>query len=374
MLPTAETARCLVWAGGTLQTRPLAQPVRSDSTLVDVIAGGVCGTDWHVIAGHVTQTGVPRALSLGHEILGRIARVGLNTPVLGTARLAVGDRVVVVPGVACGRCPLCVMYGSHEHLCPQRTVHGFGAWSADGDFPAGGLSSRIELADGIMVYPVPKSVPSRAAVLGELVSVGVRAVERALSGGRPDSGLGTLAGGAAAVLGMGPVGATVALLLRSFGFDVAAVEPDAWRARTLTRRLGIDVHTDPVAFVTEHSAEFDVVLECAGEPAAFAQALHLVRGGGRVLELGHFFSVGDVLVDPSLICRKDIEVVGSVLAPPSAYPRAFRFLGEVDMPWSELVTDVVGLDDIDELLALGKTRQHLKVVVTPDGKGPHDDC
>jgi hypothetical protein len=151
-----------------------------------------------------------------------------------------GDLVVVVPGVACGRCAIGMSFGSHEHLCPHRVVHGFSAYRPDEFFAIGGYATHIELASDIAVAKVPEGMAWARAVLAEMVSIAVRAAERGLGQGRPDLGMGSLVSASAAVLGLGPVGSAVALVLQALGLRVTGFEVNPWRAAHAARRLGID--------------------------------------------------------------------------------------------------------------------------------------
>jgi L-iditol 2-dehydrogenase len=366
----------VVWDGDRLSSRTVHPVHRDDSTVLEVVAAGICGTDLHVM----THSGLGRpdnALGLGHEILGRVERMSPTTPVIGGGTVEVGDLVLVVPGTACGRCTMCLSFGAHEHLCPQRVVHGFSVFREDGAFPLGGFSTRIELAEGIAIVPVPNGMNVNRAVLGELAAVAVRAVERALGHGRPDIGMGTLVGGTAFVLGAGPVGAMVALVLTAAGLDVTVTETNEWRAKHASERLGLRVSLyepgrpwlDETVAASPGGCGYDVVIECGGVPQLFADALVLARAGGRVVELGHFIPDGDVAVDPSVVCRKDLEVVGSVLAPPTSYPKALRLLARDDLAFDGVVTSTLTLDELTDLgLVLGE-RDYLKRMVYPNGGG-----
>jgi threonine dehydrogenase-like Zn-dependent dehydrogenase len=349
-MTTVESTQVAVWDGEEMSVRSVPRSTRPNSTLLEIVAAGVCGTDLHVMR-HTKIGTVEAPVSLGHEILGRVLRVGEDTPVIAAGRIAEGDLVAVVPGLACGRCAVCLSFGSHEHLCPHRVVHGFSTYRADGAFPVGGYATHVELVDGVFVAPIPDGMPWQRAVLAELASIAVRACERALGQGRPDLGMGTLVSGSAAVLGAGPVGSAVSLVLGATGLDVTAFEMNPWRATYARDKLGVDVRLvvgddDWVADAVRNSVcglGFDVVIECGGTPELFADALTLARAGGRVVELGNFISTGTAAVDPSVICRKDLDVVGSVLAPPAAYLKALRLLARDDIPFDEVVSDVFAL-------------------------------
>ncbi|MGC4853335.1 zinc-dependent alcohol dehydrogenase [Micromonospora sp. DT4] len=370
-MTSGATTEFLGWNGNELELMTAPRYTRAGSTVIEVVAAGVCGTDLHVM--RHTKIGTPKApLSLGHEILGRVLRVGSGTPVLGNERVAEGDLVAVVPGIPCGRCTVCLSFGSHEHLCPQRVVHGFSTWRSDGKFAVGGYATHIELVDDVFVARVPEGMPWQRAALSELTSIAVRATERALGQGRPDLGMGTVVAGGAAVLGAGPVGTAVALVLKAAGADVLVFESNQWRADYARERLNLDVQlVSGDEWVTEAVRNsvgglgFDVVVECGGSAELFVHALDLARAGGRVVELGNFISTGSAPVDPSVICRKDLEVVGSVLAPPAAYLKALRLLGRDDIPFDRVVSETLSLREAAEPGRLLGPCSYMKRVIRP---------
>jgi threonine dehydrogenase-like Zn-dependent dehydrogenase len=92
----------------------------------------------------------------------------------------------------------------------------------------------------------------------------------------------------------------------------------------LAREIGIgDVHIDIFEFpeadervrlvldATPGRRGADVVLECAGVPAAVVEGWEMTRRGGTFLALGQYTDRGAVPLNPHLITRKQLRVVGS---------------------------------------------------------------
>lgn len=365
------TSTVALWDGSAMSLQEVRLPSRDDTTLIEVVAAGVCGTDLHVMR----QDGIPQApLSLGHEIVGRIIRKGANLPVIGARGAAEGDLIALAPELACGRCVLCMSFGSHEQLCPHRTVHGFSSCQPGIPFAVGGYATHIELADGAAAVVVPEGMPRPRSVLCEVVAVAIRATEQALAQGSPGLGIDAFLARSVAVLGAGPVGCAVSLVLTVAGLAVTAFEGSAWRAEYAARELGIDVRQiaqagqDWVADAvrgSENGIGFDVVIDCGGTAGLFADALRLARPGGRVVELGSLISGAAAPVDPSLICRKNLEIVGSVLTPPAAYPEALRLLQRTEIPFDRMVSQTIGLADIESGRLLSELT-YMKRVVRPE--------
>lgn len=104
-----------------LEVRNLKTPIpKGKQVLVDIESAGVCHSDIHIWEGgyegvkgeimKVEERGVKFPLTLGHEIAGRIEKVGSD--VKGFKK---GERVVVYPWIGDGICPACQV--GDEHIC-----------------------------------------------------------------------------------------------------------------------------------------------------------------------------------------------------------------------------------------------------------------
>ena len=91
-----------------------------DQVHLDFICNGVCGSDNHMFctgAIHPGHKGPHKPLTLGHELVARVKRVGKKVK-----GLAVGDVVAVEPGLPCGECPNCKK--ERYHCCPKTLYMG----------------------------------------------------------------------------------------------------------------------------------------------------------------------------------------------------------------------------------------------------------
>jgi len=126
--------------------RPVPDPGPGE-ILVKVAACGVCRTDLHIIDGDLTGPKLP--IVPGHEIIGRITRIGADVE-----GFTVGERVGVPwLGSTCGRCRFC--RSGLENLCDRP---GFTGYTIDGGyadyalaraeycFAVGGAYSDVEAA------------------------------------------------------------------------------------------------------------------------------------------------------------------------------------------------------------------------------------
>ncbi|KAI9486383.1 MAG: chaperonin 10-like protein [Benjaminiella poitrasii] len=122
-----------------------------DSVDMDIICCGVCGTDIHTIDSGWGQSNYP--LVAGHEIIGRVTRVGKNVK-----HLKVGDRAGV--GCQCGSCNHCKNCKDHkENLCEDHAIWTFNDHWSNGDTTYGGFADRWR-GNKDFAFKIPNAIPS----------------------------------------------------------------------------------------------------------------------------------------------------------------------------------------------------------------------
>ena len=326
-------------------------PPRPHELLLDVAAGGICGTDaseWahgpfftpidapHPVTGHMGP------MVIGHEFVGRVASLGSDVDGFG-----VGDLVASGAGVWCGTCRWC--REGRTNLCERYYTHGLNA--------PGGLAEQV-VVPASTCRTVPPGLDPVAAALAQPVAVAVHAVRR--SGAAP--------GDRVAVIGAGAIGSLIAAAARFFGVeDLIAVDVDEERLRT-ARRMGaaesLDASVgDPVEKIRELTggAGADLVIEASGAAATPQQAIDAARRGGAVLIVGlqaaprrldlHSLAVREVDVRSTNahVCETDLPDALRILA---ATPLADTVIGQV-IELGDLVP--LGLEPMARGTARGKT-------------------
>ncbi len=123
---------------------------------------GICGTDLHILAGHMDERVADRGV-IGHEMSGRVVATGA-----GVTGWSAGDPVTVMPLRWCGECPTC--RAGNSHICDRLDFVGI-------DSP-GAMQQLWNVPHGLLV-PLPRDLPLRAAALVEPVAVAHHDVERA---------------------------------------------------------------------------------------------------------------------------------------------------------------------------------------------------
>jgi propanol-preferring alcohol dehydrogenase len=195
-----------------LKAKELRKPEpQAGQLLVRVTACAVCRTDLHVFDGELTAPKLP--LILGHEIVGRVEKVGDKVREFTT-----GQRVGIPwLGWTCDRCRFCVT--NRENLCEQARFTGY---TLDGGY------AEYTVADARFAFPLPDSYDDVAAApLLCAGLIGYRCLRKAGEARR----LGIYGFGAAAHI--------IAQVARHEGRDVFAfTTPGDIAAQNFARRLG----------------------------------------------------------------------------------------------------------------------------------------
>lgn len=271
-----------------------------DEAVVEVLYGGICGSDLHYwLHGAAGESVLKAPLVLGHEISGRVVRAaGDGTgPAAGTpvavhpATPGPGDGTVKYPAGRPNLSPGCTYLGS-----AARFPHTDGAFSRYVSLPVR------------MLRALPDSLDVRTAALVEPASVAWHAVARA----------GDVAGKTALVIGSGPIGAlAVAVLKRAGAARIVAVDMHA-KPLEIAAAVGADEVLNATDAEAIAAVQADVVIESSGNHHGLASAIQGAARGGTVVMVG-LLPTGAQPVLISLAITRELDLKGS-----------FRFNDEID--------------------------------------------
>jgi L-iditol 2-dehydrogenase len=351
--------------GQPVELREIPLPtLEPGAALLETLYSEVCGTDVHLRDGRLT--GVPYPLIPGHVSVGRISALAGRIADVHGEPLAEGDVVTFLDvHETCNACYQCLV-ARQSTRCPSRKVYGISYGAADG--PLGGWSDRIWMKPGVRMIRIPPTLAPETFIGGGCgLATSVHAIDRAE----------IRLGQSVAVLGVGPVGqSSVALAALSGAGEIVAVGGPAARLAFATRMgathtIGLDIppaeRTEQVRALTRGRG-VDVVIEAAGRPEAVAQALDLVRDGGRVVVVGQYSDHGPVPINPHWqINRKHVEIRGCWGSDYSHFHRAVelatRFQSRV--PWSAMVADRFELARAGEALEAVARQDVIKAIIVP---------
>jgi NADPH:quinone reductase-like Zn-dependent oxidoreductase len=232
----------------------------------------------------------------GGDIAGEIAALGA-----GVAGVKEGDRVVVNPGLSCGRCRRCL--SGEDNLCGDYRMVGEHTWGGEAEYVA---------VPAVNVVGAPAGVSD--VDLASLPIVFLTAWQMLVDKARVQPGETVLVMAAASGVGVAAV-----QVARLFGAHVIATASSAAKlakAVELGAEAGIDYTTgDLVAEVKRLTGRrgADVVIEHTGA-ATFPAAVRACARGGRIVTCGA--TAGH---EPPLDLRhvfwRQLSILGSTLAP-----------------------------------------------------------
>lgn len=313
-------------------------PEQPGTSLVEVTAVGICGSDLHWFAeGGIGDAALTRPLVLGHEFAGVVREGPL-----------VGRRVAVDPAFPCRSCATCAT--GYRNLCPSMVFAGHGTCD-------GGLREYVRWPNGLL-HQLPDGVRDADGAMLEPLGVAIHATD-----------LGHVRlGSAAAVIGCGPIGLLLIQVLRAVGVTtVVAVEPLPARAAAALR-YGADAAVgagDAQVGVLEHTdgRGVDVAFEVAGTDEAVRVAVTAARPGARVVLLG--IPDQDTTTFPAGLARRKGLTLVLVRRMNEVYPRAIGLVRRGVVDTSSLVTHRYSLADAATAFEVAAARQGLKVLVEP---------
>ncbi len=306
---------------------------------IEVAVTGLCGTDLHILHGHMdARVSLPAVI--GHEMSGRVAAVGA-----GVTAWAPGDAVTVMPLDWDGTCPACV--AGNEHICQNLDFIGI-------DSP-GALQPLWTVPEGVLVR-LPDTLSLEHAALVEPVAVSVHDVRRS----------GLVPGERAVVIGGGPIGVLIATSAREFGGEVVVVEIDPTR-RQAVADLGFTTldptSVDQVAWVTEWTdgAGADVVFEVSGAAAAVLGATALCKVRGRLVVVA--IHPDPRPVDLQRLFWRELTIIGARVYRREDFETAVDLLDRGVVPADHLITSIVPLDRTADAFAELAAGRAMKILV-----------
>lgn len=288
----------VVHGANDLRIEERAEPVAGPGEVVlDVEWGGICGSDlsyWRHGASGTAALKSP--LVLGHEVAGRIAKLGA-----GVEHLEVGQPVTVHPAELVGDGSLPDRLKGRTNLYPQIRYFGSAAFDPHTD---GGFSER-KLAKAFQVRPLPDGVDTLRGALAEPLAVAMHAVSRA----------GSLHGRDVLVNGAGPIGSLVAAAAKYAGARTVIATDISDASLRIAKAMGADevLNVSDTALPTD----MELVFEATGIPAVLGGVLRATARGGTIVQVGNLPGTPAASALGDLVTR-EITWIGS-----------YRFVDEI---------------------------------------------
>ena len=351
---------------------------------LQVLRCGICGSDLHARHGSdqwaelAVRVGYDRfarseqPIVFGHEFCGEVAEHGPGCRETSPS----GTRVVALPLL--------------------RNTRGVDMVGLSADAP-GAYAEQMLVQESLMM-PVPNGLDTDVAALTEPMSVGWHAVRRADVGKRT----------VAIVIGCGPVGLSVILLLKAKGVRNVVASDYSPGRRALASACGADVVIDPavsspftavdrrghlndipsaldLALDTKEKLErlpvgwwhlwrlgealgaapkHPVIFECVGVPGVIESIIDGAPLFTRIVVVG--VVVGADQITPAMAINKEIDLRFAFGYTPLEFRDTLHMLAEGAVDPTPLITGKVGLAGVDNAFAaLGNPETHAKILIDP---------
>jgi threonine dehydrogenase-like Zn-dependent dehydrogenase len=364
--------------------QPAPTPAKGQ-LLIDVLRCGICGSDLHArhhmdeLADVMAETGYPdfmrshQSVVFGHEFCGEVVDHGLRTRKTPRA----GTPVVALPLVRRGK-----------------DVHAIGLSTA-----APGAYAEQLVVEQSLALPVPNGLHADAAALTEPMAVGWHAVCRSE----------VSKGDVAIVIGCGPIGLAVILMLKAHGVRTVVASDLSSGRRALATACGADVVVDPAqdppyAKASGHghletapdalglalstveklhklrlpwwhvwraaeavgaaTPKHPVIFECVGVPGIIEEIITSAPLFSRVVVVG--VCMGADRFRPSMAINKQVDLRFVLGYTPLEFRDTLRMVADGKVDVSPLVTGTVGLMGVAAAFdALGDPEAHAKILIDP---------
>jgi 2-desacetyl-2-hydroxyethyl bacteriochlorophyllide A dehydrogenase len=305
---------------------PRPQPA-AGQVLVRITHSGLCGTDLKIYTGAIPAK---YPLIMGHEMIGEL--VAGQPP----ANIRAGDRVIIDPVLSCGICFHCRI--GQNNLCPSGGLIGR---ETNGGF------AEYAAVPASQVFRLPDSIDSRTAPLIQVATTCLHA-QRLTS---------SFEGQSVAVIGLGVSGQLHVQLAKAQGAaSVIGISRSAFK-NELAKKLGADIAIESGKSTIDQVREAtdgrgaDVVIECTGVMSAFADAIRMVRSGGRILLFGIMSAKEGALPFYDLYF-KELTLINNRAATSEDFPAMIDLVARGAVRLEPLITHHMRLAELETALAM----------------------
>lgn len=329
----------------TIHTIPIPE-TPDDGILLQVMATGVCRSDWHGWKGHdddIRQHGLP--FCPGHEVSGRVAQVGTKCQ----NHFRVGDCVAVPFILSCGTCEYCCQEEKQPTVCCRQEQPGFTMFGSFAEYVA------IPRAN-INVCHLPGRGVSfvQAAAIGCRFTTAYRAVVQ--QGIQKSPNL-PIKSNIICVFGVGGLGLSCIMIAAAMNVETIIAVDIRQEALDKAKELGathaILAHSNSTDQTVSRVMQLTnnqgcpLTIEAAGFATSCEAAILCTRRGGRMVQVG--LVIGDERNTPKipmgLVAGRELELVGSHGASAETVKQVLQLVAEKKLDPSLIVERQVTLEE-----------------------------
>jgi uncharacterized zinc-type alcohol dehydrogenase-like protein len=293
--------------------------------LIDILYCGVCHSDLHQVRDEWGGSIFP--MVPGHEIIGRVAKVGSHVKKWTPGQI-VGVGCFVD---SCRRCEAC--HAGEEQYCEVGMTLTYNGRDKDGAPTYGGYSTRITV-DENYVLSIPKNIPLERAA--PLLCAGITTYS-------PLNHFGLRKGDKLGVVGLGGLGHMAVKLGHAMGAHVTVLSHSPGK-RDDALALGADdfLLTKDNKVFAENAGRFDFILDTVSAAHDYNDYLGLLRRDGVMVLVG--VPEPTPLAAPSLIMKRK-SLAGSLIGGIRETQEMLDFCAAHDVAAD---VEVIRIDEINE--------------------------
>ncbi|MBM3705064.1 MAG: zinc-binding dehydrogenase [Actinobacteria bacterium] len=332
---------------------------QENASVLKIKTCGICGTDLHGIEG---KRPVKFPFIPGHEIVATVDSAGKDANkfirTIGGNDFKPGDRVTINPRIVCGKCYYCTNFPEYQEMCINAitaTSQGSGKYP----FLFGGWAQYLYVLPGSEIIRLPETLSDELAALIEPFAVAVGCIDRFRKIQDRVSGDAFEIRDTVVVYGIGAIG-----LFMVAGFFLAGAKKiiaiDTRKEKLeLSKEFGATEIIDASSTCQEERLKIikeltentgaGVVIESCGVPDVINEGLIALRRGGILFEIGHLLNVGKAGIDPMILCRNELKLLGHYAYPSSQIMLyAACILKRHQLPYEKLLR-FIKLEDYSKL-------------------------
>jgi L-iditol 2-dehydrogenase len=345
--PVTHARQAVLIEPGRLEVRSVTLPHPGPGeVLLEIKCALTCGTDLKAYRRGHPMWQLPAAF--GHEFAGVVAEIGA-----GVENFRPGDALMAAPTAPCGECFYCGR--EQENLCAQ----------AMGKMVLGGYADYVLVGSHVVArnaFHKPAGLPFEEAALLEPLACVVHAHESA----RPQPFESVL------IIGAGPFALLHMLALRVLEVREIVVAARGSQRLEWADRLGADRVIDVRQTGAEEAIARinggvgpDLVIECTGQVAGWADAFSRVRRGGRVVFFGGCPLDTTLAVDTRRMHYDNLTLLAPFHFCPRDVRRAFELLCAGKLGAGRIVNARRRLSELAEVFTMLERGAVLKCAVIP---------
>lgn len=270
-----------------------APVLKPDEAVIRIAATSVNHLDlW--VRGGMSNLRLPLPMVLGSDGAGTVAEVGSEI-----FDLKPGDRVLISPGKACGKCDKCL--SGHDNLCHEYKILGEHCDGTDAELVAARRDNIIKL---------PDDVPFEDAAASSLVFI--TAYQMLVEKARVQPMEDVLVMGASS--GIGTSAIQIAKLFDARVIAVAGSEEKLEKARALGADEGINYNSERISDAVRRLTDkrgVDVVFEHTGQ-VTWNDSILSAKRGGRIVTCGATTGA-EAVTDLRYVFSRQLTIYGSTM-------------------------------------------------------------